>query len=162
VSRYLPLQRRLKSSRRSHAARSINTSGRAASRTASHKVSAGDRANEVNEQPDRDGRSKYDDQGIGLFLARLAHITRDPIIRTTAEGALAQALIAEEALASGGECGFYSGPCGIAWACREAGRVLEHEALMARGEAALLAAARIAPNRQRIDVINQAPGLSRS
>jgi lantibiotic biosynthesis protein len=106
------------------------------------------------------GSSVYDGTaGIGLFLARLAHITRDPIVRTTAEGALAQALTAEAALAAGGEYGFYSGLCGIAWACCEAGRALEHEALIARGEAALLAAARIAPSRQRIDVINGSAGL---
>jgi lantibiotic modifying enzyme len=106
------------------------------------------------------GTNLYDGTaGIGLFLARLAALTADPIIRATAEAALAQALTAVDALAASGEYGFYSGLCGIAWACGEAGRMLEHEALAARGEAALLAAARIAPNRQRIDVINGSAGL---
>ena len=41
--------------------------------------------------------------GIGLFLARLANITGDPIVRVTAEGALAQALTAVDRLAAGGE-----------------------------------------------------------
>jgi lantibiotic biosynthesis protein len=97
--------------------------------------------------------------GIGLFLAQLARITQDPIVRATAEAALAQALCAEGTLAGGGEYGFYSGLSGIAWACREAGRALQHEGLIARGEAALFAAARMAPNRQRIDVINGSAGL---
>jgi lantibiotic biosynthesis protein len=107
------------------------------------------------------GTNLYDGTaGIGLFLALLAALTVDPIIRGTAEAALAQALTAVDALAASGEYGFYSGLCGIAWACREAGRVLAHEALIAQGEAALLAAARIAPNRQRIDVINGSAGLA--
>jgi lantibiotic modifying enzyme len=106
------------------------------------------------------GTNLYDGTvGIGLFMARLACLTGDPIIRATAEAALAQALTAVDALTAGGEYGFYSGLSGIAWACREAGRVLQHEALAARGEAALLAAARIPPNRQRIDVINGSAGL---
>jgi len=97
--------------------------------------------------------------GIGLFLARLASLTNDPIIRTTAEGALAQALTAVDALTGAGEYGFYSGLSGIAWACRAAGRLIGHEALAARGEAVLLAVAQIAPNPQRIDVINGSAGL---
>jgi lantibiotic modifying enzyme len=106
------------------------------------------------------GTNLYDGtSGIGLFLARVACLTGDPIIRATAEAALAQALTAVDALAASGEYGFYSGLSGIAWACRESGKVLEHETLVARGEAALLAAARIAPNRQRIDVINGSAGL---
>jgi lantibiotic biosynthesis protein len=107
------------------------------------------------------GTNLYDGTaGIGLFLARLARLTADPIIRVTAEAALAQALTAVDALAASGECGFYSGLCGIAWACREAGRALEHEALIAQGDVALLAAARIAPDQQRIDVVNGSAGLA--
>jgi lantibiotic biosynthesis protein len=106
------------------------------------------------------GTNLYDGTaGIGLFLARLAALTADPIIRATAEAALAQALTAVDALAASGEYGFYSGLGGIAWACGEAGRVLEHEALAARAEAELLAAARIAPNPQRIDMVNGSAGL---
>ena len=52
--------------------------------------------------------------GIGLFLARLAHLTADAITRTTATGALAQALSMVERLAEAGEYGFYSGLSGIA------------------------------------------------
>jgi lantibiotic biosynthesis protein len=106
------------------------------------------------------GTNLYDGTaGIGLFLARLADLTADPIIRATAEAALAQALTAVDALAASGEYGFYSGLGGIAWAFREAGRALDHEALTARSETTLLAAARITPNRQRIDVINGSAGL---
>ena len=106
------------------------------------------------------GTNLYDGTaGIGLFLARLAALTGDPIIRATAEAALAQAMTAMDALAASGEYGFHSGLSGIAWACREAGSILEHDTLIAQGEAALLSAARITPNRQRIDVINGSAGL---
>jgi type 2 lantibiotic biosynthesis protein LanM len=97
--------------------------------------------------------------GIGLFLARLAQLTGDPIVRNTATGAFGQALTAADPLFSAGEYGFYSGLSGIAWVCREAGRLLDHEALAARGQGALRLAARIAPNRQRVDVINGSAGL---
>jgi lantibiotic biosynthesis protein len=97
--------------------------------------------------------------GIGLFLARLAHLTGDSIIRATAEAAFAQALGALDALVVAGEYGFYSGWSGIAWACREAGILLEHEGLTARGEAALRLSAGTAPNGQRLDVINGSAGL---
>lgn len=106
------------------------------------------------------GTNLYDGtSGIGLFLARLACLTGDRVIRATAEAALAQALTAVDALAGSGEYGFYSGLSGIGWACLASGKMLEHEALVERGEAALLAAARIAPNRQRIDMINGSAGL---
>jgi len=106
------------------------------------------------------GTNLYDGtSGIGLFLTRLACLTGDPITRATAEAALAQALAALEPLTERGEYGFFSGLSGIAWACCEAGRALGHEALAARGESALLAAARMAPDRRRIDVINGSAGL---
>jgi type 2 lantibiotic biosynthesis protein LanM len=97
--------------------------------------------------------------GIGLFLTRLAQLTGDPIIRATAEAALGQALTAVDPLLAAGEYGFYSGLSGIAWACREAGRLLDHEALAGRGEAALQLAGSIAPNQQRLDVINGSAGF---
>jgi lantibiotic modifying enzyme len=74
--------------------------------------------------------SLYDGtSGIGLFLAHLANLAGDPIIRATAEAALGQALGAVDALAAAGEYGFYSGLSGIAWVCRKAGMLLEHEGL---------------------------------
>jgi lantibiotic modifying enzyme len=97
--------------------------------------------------------------GIGLFLARLAHLTRDPIIHITAEAALAQALTAVDTLAAAGEYGFYTGLSGIAWACREAGVLLEHEVLASRGEGLLRLASGFAPSRKRIDVMNGSAGL---
>jgi lantibiotic biosynthesis protein len=106
------------------------------------------------------GTNLYDGaSGIGLFLARLARLTGDPICRATAKAALSQALTTVDSLAESGEYGFYTGLSGIGSACREAGRALGHEALAARGEAALLAAARITPNRQCIDVVNGSAGL---
>jgi lantibiotic biosynthesis protein len=97
--------------------------------------------------------------GIGLFLARLAHITQDPIIRATAEAALAQCLTAVETLSAGGEYGFYSGLSGIAWCCVESGTLLEHEEFVARGRAAMLQAARAELHAQRLDVINGSAGF---
>jgi lantibiotic biosynthesis protein len=106
------------------------------------------------------GTNLYDGaSGIGIFLARLACLTGDPIFRATAEAALSQALTTVDSLVESGEYGFYSGLSGIGSACRDAGRASGHEALAARGEAALRAAARITPNRQRIDVINGSAGL---
>jgi lantibiotic biosynthesis protein len=97
--------------------------------------------------------------GIGLFLARLARITEDPIIHATAKAALAQALTAVETLAGAGEYGFYSGLSGIAWCCMASGIVLKDDELFARGCTTMLRAARIAPNPLRLDIINGSAGL---
>lgn len=106
------------------------------------------------------GSQLYDGTaGIGLFLVHLARITRDPIIRATAEGALAQALTAVDQLSAAGEYGFYAGLSGIAWCCIEAGEMLEHEALRRRGTAALLRAAKLPVDPHRLDVINGSAGL---
>jgi type 2 lantibiotic biosynthesis protein LanM len=97
--------------------------------------------------------------GIGLFLARLAHITRDSIIRTTAEAGLAQALTATDVLSGAGEYGFYSGLSGIAWCCIEGGKALESDELVSRGWKAMLRAAQLTPQPQRVDIINGSAGL---
>ncbi len=97
--------------------------------------------------------------GIGLFLACLFRFTGDPITRDTARAALGHALSGADALASGGEYGLHSGLGGIALACSTAGRQLEHEDLAAHGDAVLRRAARIAPDRDRLDVINGSAGL---
>lgn len=97
--------------------------------------------------------------GIGLFLARLAGLTEDPIIRETAMGALAQALTAVDSLSGAGEYGFYSGLSGIAWCCIEAGRTLESDELVSCGHAILVRVARLEPNRQRLDILNGSAGL---
>ncbi len=97
--------------------------------------------------------------GIGLFLTLLFHFTGEPITRDTALAALAHALSGTDALASGGEYGLHSGLGGIALACGTAGRLLDHEGLAAQGDAVLRRAARIAPDADRIDVINGSAGL---
>jgi len=105
------------------------------------------------------GSGVYDGaSGIGLFLARLARRTGDPLIRTTAEGALAQAANAIEPLSEAGEHGFYSGLSGIAWSCIEAGAALEHDALIASGKRAMARAAKLSPQPQRLDIINGSAG----
>jgi type 2 lantibiotic biosynthesis protein LanM len=106
------------------------------------------------------GSSVYDGtSGIGLFLAQLAPLTGDPIIRATSEAALAQALTVIDTLSSAGEYGFYSGLSGIAWCCTESGMLLGQDALVARGRKAMLRAASIAPNAHRLDIINGSAGL---
>ena len=97
--------------------------------------------------------------GIGLFLARLSPYVDDPILRTTAKGALAQALTTVDSLSEMGEYGFYSGLSGIAWSCIEAGAALKCEALVERGHAVLDRAAGLPPKDQRLDVINGSAGL---
>ena len=97
--------------------------------------------------------------GIGVFLARLSRLSDDPIIRTTAEGALAQALTAIDSLSDAGEYGFYSGLSGIAWSCTDAGTALGSDELIARGRAAMRRAARLAPKDQRLDIINGSAGF---
>ena len=97
--------------------------------------------------------------GIGLFLASLARLSDEPVIRTTAEGALAQALTAVDPLAKAGEYGFYSGLSGIAWSCIEAGKALACDELVARGRSAMRRAAHLAPKEQRLDIINGSAGL---
>jgi lantibiotic biosynthesis protein len=106
------------------------------------------------------GVSVYDGAaGIGLFLARLARLADDPIITTTAVGALAQALTSVDELSAAGEYGFYSGLSGVAQSCVEAGTALRREDLVERGRAALLACTKLAPQAQRLDVINGSAGL---
>ena len=96
--------------------------------------------------------------GIGLFLARLASLTGDPIVRETARGAFARALAAEDMLAAAGEYGYFAGLLGIARRCIEAGAMLDDAALAERGWGALLRASRLAPHPQRLDVINGSAG----
>jgi class II lanthipeptide synthase len=106
------------------------------------------------------GVSVYDGAaGIGLFLARLAHLDDDPIMATTAVGAMAQALTAVDELSAAGEYGFYSGLSGVAQCCIEAGTALGREDLVARGFSAMLVGAKLPPQPQRLDVINGSAGL---
>jgi lantibiotic biosynthesis protein len=106
------------------------------------------------------GISVYDGAaGIGLFLARLARLADDPIIATTAVGALAQALTGVDQLSAAREYGYYSGLSGIAHCCIEAGTALERDDLVARGRSAMLACAKMPAQPQRLDVINGSAGL---
>ena len=105
------------------------------------------------------GAAVYDGAaGIGLFLARLARLTRDPIIATTAEGALAQALSAVGDLRQAGEYGFYSGLAGIAQSCIASGHALEREDIVGRGKAAMAACVGLEPHPRRLDIINGSAG----
>jgi lantibiotic biosynthesis protein len=96
--------------------------------------------------------------GIGLFLSRLARVTGDPIIATTAEGALAQALSAVAELKQAGEYGFYSGLAGVAQVCMASGYALEREDIVGRGKAAMAACAELEPESRRLDIINGSAG----
>jgi lantibiotic biosynthesis protein len=96
--------------------------------------------------------------GIGLFLSRLAQVTGDPIIGTTAEGALAQALSAVVELKQAGEYGFYSGLAGVAQVCMASGEALAREDIIGRGKAAMVACAELEPDPRRLDIINGSAG----
>ncbi len=96
--------------------------------------------------------------GIGLFLARAARLTGDPIIAATAEGALAQSLTAVEDLTQTGEYGYYSGLSGVAQCCIVAGWALGREDIVARGRKAMMACARLPPKPQRLDIVNGSAG----
>jgi lantibiotic modifying enzyme len=106
------------------------------------------------------GISVYDGApGIGLFLARLAGLTQDPIISATAVGALAQALATVDEQAAAGEYGFYAGLSGVAQCCAEGGSALQRDDLVGRGRDIWLACAKLPPLPQRLDVINGSAGL---
>jgi lantibiotic modifying enzyme len=96
--------------------------------------------------------------GIGLFLARLARLTDDAILATTAEGALAQALSAAPDLKHAGEYGFYAGLAGVAHSCIVSGGALEREDIVARGYAAMEDCAKLEPHSRRLDMINGSAG----
>ena len=105
------------------------------------------------------GCSLYDGAaGIGLFLARLAGLTQDAIVATTAEGALAQALSAVDELRASGEYGFYSGLAGIAQSCIDAGAELDREDIIARGRDAMRICAKLDAQANRLDIINGSAG----
>ena len=90
------------------------------------------------------GVSVYDGSaGIGLFLARLARLSDDPIIAATAVGALAQALASVNEQVAAGDYGFYAGLSGVARCCVEAGTALERDDLVAGGREAWLACAKL-------------------
>ena len=96
--------------------------------------------------------------GIGLFLSRLARFTGDPIIATTAEGALAQALSAVAELKRASEYGFYSGLAGVAQVCMASGEALEREDIVGRGKSTMAACAELEPDSRRLDIINGSAG----
>jgi lantibiotic biosynthesis protein len=105
------------------------------------------------------GVSVYDGAaGIGLFLARLARLDDDPIIATTAVGALAQGLTAVDELGAVGEYGFYAGLSGVAQCCLVGGTALGREDIVARGHAAMSTCAKLAAQPQRLDIINGSAG----
>ena len=113
----------------------------------------------MGQRPSRDGRRGLRRRGGDWpFLTPSRHHD-DPIIATTAVGALAQALAMVDEIAVAGDYGFYAGLSGIAQCCIEAGTALRRDDLIARGRAAWLACAELPPLPQRLDVINGSAGL---
>jgi lantibiotic modifying enzyme len=97
--------------------------------------------------------------GIGLFLARLCHITNDATHVRTLRGVINQLLQNREIIHSDPGFGFYAGRSGIAYALIEAGQVLEFEALVSYGLEELVTAGSIEPRADAIDVIEGSAGL---
>jgi type 2 lantibiotic biosynthesis protein LanM len=97
--------------------------------------------------------------GIALFLGSLAKLTDDPIVATTAAGASAEALKAAEDLEKAGEYGFYSGLSGVGISCVAVGKALGRGDIVKRGREVLRSCAKLAPQSQRLDVINGSAGV---
>ncbi len=96
--------------------------------------------------------------GIGLFLARLAKLTGDPLQKTTALGALNQAFGGIPDLARDFRHSVYSGAAGVSYAGIEAGSLLGEERMAERGLAELKSACGDAPTDQWADVISGSAG----
>jgi len=74
--------------------------------------------------------------GIAVFLARLAQVDGDPVVRETAEAAAerVRAAVAERDL----PVGFHEGRAGVCWALTETGRLLQREDLVEAGVTELI------------------------
>jgi type 2 lantibiotic biosynthesis protein LanM len=66
--------------------------------------------------------------GIALFLARLNGLRPDPLLETTARGAVRQALSRIDDIASAQHTSFYSGRLGVAWALLQLAELLREPA----------------------------------
>lgn len=96
--------------------------------------------------------------GIALFLAALNNAAPERPIRTTAEGALAQALSRLDDIPAGSHSSFHSGLLGIGWATLHCGEWLAREDLVERGLAIMTEAAAADPATQELDVIAGSAG----
>lgn len=105
------------------------------------------------------GVSLYDGtSGIALFLARLYRATGDPLLRTTAIGALRHTFRNSGDLPPTGRLGLYSGLPGIAYAAMEAGRAMDSDEWSSRGDAVLSTLTLESDDGDGLDVIGGAAG----
>src|SRR5579862_486843 len=96
--------------------------------------------------------------GIGLFLARLYRLTRDPLEKTVAIGALNRAIKAFPEVPDGLQPSVYSGGAGVAYAALEIGEALEEERMIAWGTAALRQACSHPPAERWLDILGGSAG----
>ncbi|MGI8744285.1 MAG: lanthionine synthetase LanC family protein [Bryobacteraceae bacterium] len=96
--------------------------------------------------------------GIALFLARLYQATGERLLRTTAEGAMAQVLSRWETLPESSRLSYYAGSVGIADALAAAGDALEQPELVTQALETLSSHLRAEPGPYMLDVINGMAG----
>jgi lantibiotic modifying enzyme len=96
--------------------------------------------------------------GIAMFLGRLYAITKDPVQRMTALGAINQAIAGRDTVAEPFRASVYSGAAGIAWATIETGRILDDHRMIERGLSDLKQVAGSAPNEACLDIIGGSAG----
>ncbi len=89
--------------------------------------------------------------GIALFLLRLSAATGEKIFRTTAEGALRQALSRIDEVRAARRIGFYDGIAGIAYVASIAGATYVEESLRLARE--------LTAEGARLDIINGSAGV---
>lgn len=151
-------------------ARYLEGAERIARRLVGEALWAGDRCNwlgDAMEFADGDwrvvhrsgGPTLYDGTaGVALFLARVAAVSNDVLVRETAQGALRQTVRAMADLPSVGRLGFYSGWTGIAAALIAAGSLLREEEWTNHGLRLLLSLTPASDDGEGLDVIGGAAG----
>jgi lantibiotic biosynthesis protein len=78
--------------------------------------------------------------GVGLFLAQLAAVTGDAVVRRTAIGAMHHAISRAPAIPPDRRDGFHAGSLGVTWAATRAAKLVGEEELCASARRVLVAA----------------------
>ena len=91
--------------------------------------------------------------GVGLFLAQLAAVTGDAVIRRTAIGALRHAISRAPAVPPDRRDGFHAGSLGVTWAAARAAVLLGEEELRHSARKVLAAARPPSEGARRPDVV---------
>jgi type 2 lantibiotic biosynthesis protein LanM len=96
--------------------------------------------------------------GVALFLARLHQMTEEKLFRTTAEGAISQALSRLDDIEMA-RTSFYLGLTGIANALIEIGEIFENEDFIKRGLEIIEPLVKEDSSRQGLDIVSGSAGV---